>query len=482
MRNGLLILLFLVSSVASADERPNIIFMMSDDQAWNGLSVAMHPNIPWSKSSVVDTPNLERLALQGMRFSAAYAPASVCSPTRISLQTGRSPAAMHWTKAAPNVTASGNFKMLAPRLVKQINANSVTIGERLQSAGYATAHFGKWHINGGGPSKHGYDDGDGDIGNEYAQRYADPNPVDIFGMAKRAAGFMEKSKRENKPFFIQMSWHALHSPGNAMKSSLAKYAKRMGGAAADKRIGFAAIAEDLDSGVGMVVDAVDRLGLADNTYVIYMSDNGSGGAGGKRRGGLSGGKGSVWEGGIRSPLIIRGPKVPANSWCHERVVGYDFYPTFCGWAGLDPSRLPSGIEGGCIDSLLDDGKGVVERPREELVFHFPHYQSGDGPHSALFLGQFKLMKFYETGRLALFNINADISEQNDLVNQRPEQAKALEERLEGYLKEVQAQFAIPNPQYDSSRPQAELKKGKKGGKGRSRKNNYPRRTLRGPGG
>ena len=130
MRNGLLILLFLVSSVASADERPNIIFMMSDDQAWNGLSVAMHPNIPWSKSSVVDTPNLERLALQGMRFSAAYAPASVCSPTRISLQTGRSPAAMHWTKAAPNVTASGNFKMLAPRLVKQINANSVTIGER----------------------------------------------------------------------------------------------------------------------------------------------------------------------------------------------------------------------------------------------------------------------------------------------------------------------------------------------------------------
>ena len=478
MKNSLLILLFLVSSVARADQRPNIVFMMSDDQAWNGLSVPMHPNIPWSKSSVIETPNLEKLALQGMRFSAAYAPASVCSPTRISLQTGKSPAAMHWTKAAPTVTAANNFKMLGPRLVKQIYPNSVTIGEMLQSAGYSTAHYGKWHINGGGPSRHGYDEGDGDIGNEYAQRFADPNPVDIFGMAKRAAAFMEKSKRENKPFFIQMSWHALHSPGNAMKSTLAKYSDRMGGAATDKRIGSAAIAEDLDSGVGMVVDAVDRLGLADNTYVIYMSDNGSGGGGGKRREGLSGGKGSVWEGGIRSPLIIRGPKVPANSWCHERVVGYDFFPTFCRWAGIDQSRLPKGIEGGCISSLLSDGKGVVERPRAELVFHFPHYQSGDGPHSALFLGQFKLIKFYETGRLALFNVNADISEKNDLVNQRPAQAKALEERLATYLEEVQAQLAIPDPQYDPSRPPVDLKKGKRGSKGGDRKNKKPKRSQR----
>jgi len=142
-----------------------------------------------------------------------------------------------------------------------------------------------------------------------------------------------------------------------------------------------------------------------------MSDNGSGGGeGGKggaargQRAGLAGGKGGVWEGGIRSPLIIRGPGVPANSWCHERVVGYDFYSTYCEWAGVPSSKLPRNIEGGSIVGLLDDGNGTVKRQREELVFHFPHYQGGDGPHSALFLGNHKLMKFYEDNRLALFDI------------------------------------------------------------------------------
>ncbi|HBV63986.1 MAG TPA: sulfatase, partial [Rhodopirellula sp.] len=129
------ILGLMVSAAAYASERPNIVFMMSDDQAWNGLSVPMHPDLDWSKSSIVDTPNLEKLAAQGMRFSAAYAPASVCSPTRISLQTGKSSAAMHWTKAAP---AQTGHKMIEPRNIRSIPASEITIGELLQSAGYAT--------------------------------------------------------------------------------------------------------------------------------------------------------------------------------------------------------------------------------------------------------------------------------------------------------------------------------------------------------
>ena len=460
------ILGLMVSAAAYASERPNIVFMMSDDQAWNGLSVPMHPDLDWSKSSIVDTPNLEKLAAQGMRFSAAYAPASVCSPTRISLQTGKSSAAMHWTKAAP---AETGHKMIEPRNIRSIPASEITIGELLQSAGYATAHYGKWHINGGGPAAHGYDEGDGEIGNEYAHQYGDPNPADIFGMAKRAVAFMEKNKRANKPFFIQMSWHALHAPQNALKTTLTKYAQKMGRSVDEKRVGSAAIAENLDTGVGMVVDAIDRLGLADNTFVIYMSDNGSGGGGGKggkrgSRGGLAGGKGGVWEGGIRSPMIIRGPGVPAASWCHERVVGYDFYPTYCEWAGIPVSKLPPRIEGGSIAGLLGDGRGSVKRPREEMVFHFPHYQGGDGPHSALFLGNHKLMKFYEDGRLALFDIKADVSEQNDLSQRMPQRVKELDSLLVKYLRDIDAQMATPNTNYDPSKAPI----ARKGGGGRNK--------------
>ncbi|MEE2934731.1 MAG: sulfatase [Planctomycetota bacterium] len=470
------VLLLCVASIGRAAERPNIVFMMSDDQAWNGLSVPMHPDLQWSKSSIVETPNLEKLAAAGMRFSAAYAPASVCSPTRISLQTGKSSAAMHWTKAAP---PERGHKMIEPRNIRAIPASEITIGELLQSAGYATAHYGKWHIKGGGPAAHGYDEGDGDIGNEYAHEYGDPNPADIAGMAQRAIVFMEKNKKANRPFFIQMSWHALHAPQNAMKATLAKYAQKMGRSVDEKRVGTAAIAENLDTGVGMVVDAIDRLGLADNTFVIYMSDNGSGGGGkrggGKgRRGGLSGGKGSVWEGGIRSPLIIRGPGVAANSWCHERVVGYDFYPTYCKWAGISSSKLPREIEGGSIAHLLAEGKGTVIRPRKEMVFHFPHYQSSDGPHSALFLGNLKLIKFYEDNRSALFNIEADISEQNDLSQQMPQKVKELNGLLVKYLRNVDAQMAVPNPQYDPTKPPTV----RKGGGGRNRNKKTPNPNKR----
>jgi arylsulfatase A-like enzyme len=451
----------LVPNFAVAQERPNIIFMMSDDQAWNGLSVPMHPDLDWSKSAIVETPNIEKLAAQGMRFSAAYAPASVCSPTRISLQTGKSPAAMHWTKAAPS---ESGHRLTEPTLNKKLADDEVTIGELLQAAGYATAHYGKWHLNSGGPAAHGYDEGDGNIGNEYAHKYADPNPADIFGMAKRAAAFMKKNQQANKPFFIQMSWHALHARQNAMKATREKYAKKMGGKIDDPRVCSAAMAEDLDTGVGVVMDAIDSLGLADNTFVIYMSDNGSGGGGKRRRdgsqSGLAGGKGSMWEGGIRSPLIVRGPNVPANSWCHERVVGYDFFPTYCQWAGIPDSKLPKLIEGGSIAGLLDDGHGTVKRPRKELVFHFPHYQSGDGPHSALFLEHLKLMKFYETDRLALYDINADPSEKNDLFQQMPAKAAALDQMLMKYLKETGAQMAVPNPKYDPDHAPAARSKGR----------------------
>lgn len=448
---------FVAISISRAEERrPNIVFMLSDDQGWSGLSVAMHPTYAGSKGDIYNTPNLEKLASQGMRFSAAYAPAPVCSPTRASLQTGKSPAQLHWTKAAP---PEEGHRLIEPRILKSLPAGEVTIGDLLRKAGYATAHYGKWHIAGGGPGSRGYDKHDGDTGNENAYQFTDPNPVDIFGMAERAEKFIAQSQKSNKPFFIQLSWNALHASENAMKATLSRYEQKMPGEQG-KRVTTAAITEDLDTGVGRVMDSIDRLGLANSTYVIYMSDNGAGG--GKKA--LNGGKGGVWEGGIRVPFIVRGPGVQPNSWCHVPIVGYDLFPTFCEWAGVPSASLPKSIEGGSIASLLShDGQGTVKRPREELVFHFPHYQ-GESPHSAIRLGDWKLIRFYEDGSLRLFNLADDLAERNNLVDRFPAEAKQLDERLTRYLAAVDAQFPTPNAAFDPTKPEP-TRKGKGGGGG-----------------
>ena len=453
MRILITVLALIAPNFAFAADRPNIIFMLADDQGWNGLSVAMHPTVAGSKGDIFYTPHLEKFAGQSMRFSAAYAPAPVCSPTRISLQTGKSPAQLHWTKAAPAVEGQ---KLIEPRIIKDISSNEKTIGEMMRGAGKATAHFGKWHIRGGGPGQHGYDEHDGDTGNEQAYKFTDPNPVDIFGMAKKATTFMKKNKEANKPFYIQLSWNALHGQENALKATLAKYEKLGTG----KNSQRAAITEDLDTGVGMVLKSIDDLGLSANTFIIYMSDNGSGGG----RGALSGGKGDVYEGGIRVPLIIRGPGVKANSWCHTRIVGYDLFPTFCEWAGITASKLPKELEGGSIASLLsNEGQGKVARTRDSLVFHFPHYQ-GDTPHSAIIKGDMKLIKFYEDNKLLLFDLSKDLRESNNLATKMPEETKNLHKELNEYLAAIQAQLPTINPKYDPNQKPMLLKKGgNKGG-------------------
>ncbi len=436
----------IAAAAPAAERRPNVVLMIADDQGWDGLSVEMAPGDVGSKSRFIQTPNLERLAAQGMRFSNGYAPAPVCSPTRISIQTGRSPAALHWTKAAP---PEEGHALIEPRLVKRISSDETTIGELLREAGYATAHYGKWHIAGGGPEAHGYDASDGDTGNEQAMRFAETNPVDIFGMAERAAAFMRKSRDAGRPFYTQLSWNALHGPQNARQTTREKYARLMGGSGDDKRTQTAALAEDLDEGVGRVLDAIDRLGIGKDMYVIYTSDNGSGGGG--KRGSLSGGKGSVWEGGIRVPFMVRGPGVAAGSWCHVPVVGADLLPTFCEWAGVPAAALPRGVEGGSLAGLLrNGGKAAIERPREELVFHFPHYQSGNAPHSAIRVGDLKLILFYEDESVKLFDLGKDPGERVDLAAARPADAASLRQQLANYLADVGAQLPQPNPAYDAA--------------------------------
>lgn len=426
--------------------KPNIILLLSDDQAWNGLSVKMDPDVPQSKSDFIETPNIAKLAAEGMRFTDAYAPAPVCSSTRISIQTGRTPAQMHLTRTSPTLRASEGYQLVGPQNKKSISTEAVTIAERLKQAGYVSAHFGKWHLNGDGPEANGYSISDGNLGNEYARNYKDPNPVDIFGMCERATKFMEAQKAANRPFYIQMSFHALHSPDNALQSTIEKYkgkAKSHSARVKDRTISRAAIAEDLDTGVGRLMEALERLNLNENTYVIYMSDNGS--SGGRRESALRGGKGDLYEGGIRVPIIVRGPSIQAGSLSRVPIVGYDFLTTFSKLAGIQ-TALPQGVEGGDFSHLFTGSNVAVKRPEEGLYFHFPHYQ-GTTPHSAIRYENYKLIKFYESGECVLYDLSQDLGEKKDLSSAMPEKVQELLALLEAQLESVEALMPRINPSH-----------------------------------
>jgi arylsulfatase A-like enzyme len=232
----------------------------------------------------------------------------------------------------------------------------------------------------------------------------------------------------------------------------------------------AAITTDLDTGVGKLLDAVEKLGLTDTTYVIYMGDNGGGGGGGAGREGKGGdarplraGKGGVWEGGIRVPFLIRGPGIKANSWCHQPVTGIDLFPTICHWAGVKDT-LPANLDGGDLAGVAAGSTDPVKRPHTGLVFHFPHYQ-GDTPHSAIRSGKYKLLKFYETGERFLYDLNKDPGEKNNLVPVMKDLADRLEAELANDLKEFGAAMPMPNPDYDPSRPVPTKQQRKGAGKG-----------------
>lgn len=442
--------LFGAEHPAPPPHKPNFILILSDDQGWNGTSVQMDAEVPESRSDFYQTPNLEKLAAQGMRFSSAYAPSPVCSPTRYSLQTGKSPARHGWTKASPVMTAADGYKLIPPSISRQFPASETTIAELLKAAGYATAHYGKWHLGGGGPGQHGYDEHDGDTGNRDAEAFGDPNPVDIFGISKRAADFMATQTKAGKPFYVQLSHHALHYPEQSLKATQQKYHRLPPGERHRDPV-RAAMTENLDAGVAVVMEAIDRLEIADSTYMIYMSDNGGGGGSSNRP--LAGGKGSLWEGGLRVPMIIRGPGIAAGSICDVPVVGHDLFPTFCELAGIS-GKVPADIDGGSLVPLLTGrGKAQVKRPDEGIVFHFPHYQGRpeNGPQSAIRLGDFKLMRFYETGKSYLFDLSKDLGERNDLAQQMPVKTADLRRRLDDHLQTVGARMPTVNPQYDPDR-------------------------------
>lgn len=420
---------------------PNFVFVLVDDQGWNGTSVQMMEEEPLSKSDFIETPNLEVLAQQGARFSHAYAAAPVCAPSRYGIQFGKTPARLSLIRVGMNSNHIDHEEYVSiPKALKEIDST------------YVAGHFGKWGI-GATPEVLGYDWSDGPTQNREGGFHNDrsqwdakvkTDPKHIFDLTNRAIDFM--SENAHRPFYLQVSHYAVHADIQAQAATLEKYANKPPGLR-QKNPGFAAMTEDLDDGLGKLLAAIDSLALAENTYIIYMSDNGSvpNIPGAKQyeesyNYPLSRGKWDAMEGGVRVPLIIRGPGIKPGIESTVPVSGTDMLPTIVDLAG-DGTREFKSIDGGSFKEILVSNQSdSIDRPVPGLFFHVP-YRNGIAlkrPHSALRMGDFKLLKFQDTEESLLFNLNADIGEKRDISGENPVKTGEMLSVLEGYLKEVHA--------------------------------------------
>ncbi len=439
----------LLALASMARAQPNIVLILADDMSWVGTSVLMDPDRPDSKSDYHWTPALERLAREGMRFTDAYAPHPNCSPTRLAIQTGKSPSQLNMSDIINRNTGPfyEGLPMVPPRHIDHIPHEEITIAELLKEhrPGYRTAHFGKWHLGGGGPGRHGYDEHSGTTSNREGASPA-PDPKRTVSVTTRALDFLRHSKTAGDPFFLQVSYYAVHLGVHAFDATVREFEARPQGQR-HKHPGHAAMTHELDRGVGRLLAEIDRLQLAESSYVIFTSDNGSYLDAGTDRvssnAPLRGQKASTWEGGIRVPLVVRGPGIEAGSVSRVPATGTDLFSTIAEMARVQ-AELPPTIEGSSLLRLLrNGGEGTLARRFESLVWHFPHYQTQKGttPMSSIRVGDWKLVKFYETGQCQLFDLGKDIGESTDLSAEEPKITERLDKQLASYLEEVEAPMA-----------------------------------------
>lgn len=448
--------LLLATVLPAAAAPPNFVVVVGEGAGWTSTSVAMDPANPASRGTGFRTPAIERLAAAGLRFAQGYAASPRCTPSRAALFTGRSPAALHMTfvnegprgrDGAPAATPAA--RVTTPSPLMELPAGETTLAELLQAAGYATAHFGKWHVGRLSPSRHGFQETDGPNGNGGPDNVPNPNPKQGLAITDAGVAFLERQARAGKPFYL----HVSHYPSQEEKG--ANNGRGRGDQLHDQEVAAA------DQSLGRILDALDRLGLRTNTYILYTTDHGTPG----RNGPLRGGKGSVWEGGLRVPFLLAGPGVASNAVSQVRVTAVDVLPTFAALAGLREAP-PAGCEGGSLVPLLRDGTGAVRRPREEFVVHFPHYDKDTGgPASALLLGDLKLVRIYATGERRLYNVVEDPAERRDLASAQAARVKELDERLSAYLKAVNAQMPVVNEAVPATQRPPERRGNRGGGKG-----------------
>lgn len=427
----------------TGSKSPNFIFVLVDDQGWTGTSVQMMDSDSLSMSDYHSTPNLEKLAFNGRRFSHAYSAAPVCAPSRYSIQFAKSPARLSLIRVGMNTEHIDHHGFTSiPKALKQVNAN------------YQAAHFGKWGM-GSTPEVFGYDLSDGPTQNKEGGFVNDrsqwdhtthEDPKQIFSLTKSATNFMEESVSRDQPFYLQVSHYAVHSSVQSRAESLGDYDAKPPGTY-QKNQGFAAMTQDLDSGLGIILDKVHDLGIEDNTYIFYMSDNGSvpniPGAVKYTHSynyPLSRGKWDAMEGGVRVPLIISGPGIASGSESTVPVSGSDMMPTLLELCGGDPSDLLEVDGGSFTNALFAENNEEVLRSVDGIFFHVP-YRNGIAlkrPHSGVRQGDYKLVKFQDNGELLLYNVVEDKGENRNLLDNQPERAQAMEEALDSYLSDVKA--------------------------------------------
>ena len=464
---------------------PNIIFILIDDMGWRDLTCC--------GSTFYETPNIDRLAREGMRFTDAYASCPVCSPTRASVITGQYPATVGITDW---IDSGGKLHPCRGRLIdvpylKQLAPFPHSLARVLRGAGYATWHVGKWHLGGEGfhPENHGFEI---NIGGCYAGApgkggYFSPWSIPALQHAEVPEGTYltdylsdqaVKLVRESgdRPFFLNLWHYCVHTPIQAKAEKIAKYEAKIKALGLDKvetiREGeafpcehkkhlrvqrrliqsdavYAAMIESLDEGVGRLLKAVRDAGKEDNTLIVFTSDNGGlATAEGSPTCNLplAEGKGWMYEGGTREPLLARWPSVIApGSTCPVPVTTPDFYPTFLELAGAAPARDYQ-VDGTSLLPLLN---GKTERwERDAIFWHYPHYgNQGGTPGSSVRMGDYKLIEFFEDGRRELYNLKDDPGEQNDLARAMPQLVRTMQERLTAWQQQVEARIPQPNPDW-----------------------------------
>jgi arylsulfatase A-like enzyme len=457
----------------AADRPPNIVFFLVDDLGWKDLGCY--------GSSLHDTPHLDRLAASAMRFTDAYASCPVCSPTRGSVMTGKYPARLGITDWIPGQRPK-NRPLECPAILNELPLEEVTIAEALKAARYETFFAGKWHLGGEGfwPDQQGFDVNKGghhrgSPPGGYYSPYNNPALADgpqgeylTDRLADESICFLEQHR--DQPFLLYLSFYTVHTPIQACKRHIAEYQEKVdalpaldGSGQRPEGDGFTKLRQDnpayasmvraMDDNVGRVLETLDALELADDTVVIFTSDNG--GRSTLFRSGnptsnepIRAGKGWCYEGGIRVPLIIRAPGVTrAGSLCDAPVTSTDFYPTILELAGLEP-KPDQHRDGTSLVPLLAGGDSL---PRQAVYWHYPHYHgSAWKPGGAMRAGPWKLIEFYEDQRVELYNLADDIREQKDLSTAMPDKTAQLLGDFHAWRNRIGAKMPTPNPNYSAN--------------------------------